>query len=207
MVKIRSEKLKKKLKPLPEDPILRALARNQVMTYSELNQQVGASGMKLSRMAKAGLLIPVGSGIYASSALDPLVAAVLATTKYYPQAVISGFTALQIHGLGEEYIEKIDVDVRRETSIRNKMLRVHRVPHARLVGIITFKYQGVSIRIYDPERTLCEAYLLDPEGAHFFKALKRYVANGKIDYNKIQKYDKSVKTHVLDRLRQEVADA
>jgi len=34
------------------------------------------------------------------------VAAVLATTKCYPNAVISGLTALQIHGLAQEYVDR-----------------------------------------------------------------------------------------------------
>ena len=187
------------------DPILKALARHRLMTYVELTK-VGASGTKLRRMADAGLLVPVGSGIYASASLDPFVAAVLATAKYYPQAVISGLTALQIHGFGQEYIEKIDVDVSRDTSIRNKMLKVHRVPEARLAGIIKLKYEGGTIRVYDPERTLCEAYRLDPSGPLFFKALKRYIALDKVDPDRIQKYDQAAKTHVLAHLRQELAD-
>jgi hypothetical protein len=121
--------------------------------------------------------------------------------------VISGFTALQIHGFGQEFIEKVDVDVPRETSIRNKMLQVHRVPKARLVGVTELRYEGATIRIYDRERTLCEAYLLDPAGPMFFKALKRYVAQGKVDPAKIQQYDQAAKTKVLSHLRQEIADA
>jgi predicted transcriptional regulator of viral defense system len=158
-------------------------------------------------MAEAGLILSVGSGIYAAASLDPFIAAVHATAKYYPQTVISGLTALQIHGFGQEMIERIDVDVPRETSVRNKMLHVHRVPKARLVGVTQFKFHGVLLRIYDAERTLCEAYRLDPAGPIFFKALKRYVARGKVDASKIQQYDQAAKTQVLSHLRQELADA
>lgn len=176
------------------------------MTHAELSK-FGASGVKLRRMVEAGKVISVGSGIYASASLDPFVAALHATAKYYPQAVISGLTALQIHGLGQEFIEKIDVDVPRETSIRNKMLRVHRVPHARLIGVTELKYEGALIKVYDKERALCEAYRLDPGASLFFKALKRYVAGGRVDTAKIQIYDKATKTKVLSHLRQEIADA
>jgi predicted transcriptional regulator of viral defense system len=176
------------------------------MTHAELSA-LGASGVKLRRMTEAGQIISVGSGIYASVSLDPFVAAVHATAKYYPQAVISGLTALQIHGFAQEFVEKVDVDVPRETSIRNKMLQVHRVPQARLTGVIELKYEGALIRVYDRERTLCEAYRLDPAGPLFFKALKRYVAAGKINASKIQQYDQAAKTKVLSHLRQEIADA
>ena len=190
----------------PVDPVLKALSRQKLMTHAEL-VQLGASGVKLRRMVEAGLLISVGSGIYATAALDPFVAAVLATAKYYPHAVISGLTALQLHGLAQDYIEKVDVDVPRETSIRNKMLQVHRVPASRLVGIMNLKYEGGVIRVYDRERALCEAYRLDPAGSLFFRALKRYIGSGKVDPDRILSYDQAVKTHVLSHLRQELADA
>jgi predicted transcriptional regulator of viral defense system len=193
-------------KKKPVDLVLQALTRHKLLTHAEL-AKAGSSGTKLRRMAEAGQLTSVGSGIYASASLDPFVAAVLATAKYYPQAVISGLTALQIHGLAQEFIERVDVDVSRETSIRNKMLQVHRVPQTRLIGITELKYEGGKIRIYDAERALCEAFRLDPAGPLFFKALKRYVARGKVDFDKIQKYDQVVKTRVLAHLRQEVADA
>jgi hypothetical protein len=188
-----------------QDPILAALKRQKVMTLAELKKH-GASGQKLRRMAAEGLIISVGSGIYSASSFDPFVAAVIATAKYYPQSVISNLTALQIHGLSQEYINKIDVDVSRNTSIRNKMLNVHRVPQSRLIGSIYFKYKGSIIKIYDRERCLCEAYRLDPMGSLFFKALKRYLKSGKVKADRIQHYDKAVKTAVLVHLRQELSD-
>ncbi len=207
MVKRNRRKIPK-IKPerRPVDPILRALARYRILTHAELTK-FGASGIKLRRMSQAGQVISVGSGIYATTRLDPFVAAVLATAKYYPQAVISGLTALQIHGLAQEYIDKVDVDVPRDTSIHNKMLQVHRVPRSRLVGITEIKYESGKIRIYDRERALCEAYRLDPSGTLFFKALKRYVAKGKVDPDQILLYDHAAKTSVLAHLRQEIADA
>jgi predicted transcriptional regulator of viral defense system len=188
------------------DSILKNLERAKLMTHEEL-AQLGASGMKLRRMALAGQIIAVGSGIYASVSLEPFVAAVHATAKYYPKAVISGLTALQIHGLGQEFIDKVDVDVPRETSIRNKLLKVHRVPQRRIIGVIQMKFQGASIRIYDLERTLCEAFKLDPAGPIFFRALKRYVSAGQVNPKKIQLYDQAARTKVLAHLKQELADA
>ncbi len=203
---MKSSKGRLKEPRIEQDPILNLLERQGVMAHAELTQ-LGVSGVKLRRMAEVGQIISVGSGLYATVTLDPFVAAVHATAKYYPRAVISGLTTLQIHGLSQEFIAKVDVDVPRETSIRNKMLQVHRVARARLTGVIEYNYEGVLIRIYDRERTLCEAYRLDPAGPIFFKALKRYVAARRIDASKIQAYDQAVKTKVLSHLRQEVADA
>ena len=188
-----------------KDPILQSIHLQKVMRFAEL-RKLGASGIKLRRLSEAGLIIPLGSGIYASPSLDPFVATVYAAAKYYPQSVISGLTALQIHGLSQEYIEKVDVDVSRDTSIRNKILSVHRVPKSRLIGIIELKYEGRMIKIYDRERTLCEAYRLDPSGPLFLKALKRYVRGGKVNSDRINQYDLGLKTKVLGHLKQELAD-
>lgn len=189
----------------PKDPILLKLKKHRVLKLSELKRH-GASAIKLRRMTEAGLVLSVGSGIYATPSLEPFVAAVLATAKYYPKAVISGLTALQIHGLSQEYVDKVDVDVPRETSIRNNLLRVHRVPKGRLVGITQLKHYGGVIQIYDRERSLCEAFRIDPAGPIFFRALKRYLRSGKANADRILQYDRTVKTNVLSHLRQELAD-
>lgn len=189
-----------------KDPVLRELKRHRVLRLSEL-KRYGGSAVKLRRMTEAGLVLSVGSGIYASAYLDPFVAAVLAAAKYYPRAVISGLTALQIHGFAQEYVDQVDVDVPRETSIRNKLLKVHRVPKSRLIGITQLKHHGSIIQIYDRERSLCEAYRIDPSGPLFFKALKRYLKSGKPNAAQILEYDRAVKTNVLSHLRQELADA
>ncbi len=195
--------------PKPEitesDPIIRALDRKQLMTYAEL-AACGAHGTRLRTLADQGLILSLSSGIYASIQLDPFVASVLATSRYYPQTVISGLTALQIHGLAQEFVEKIDVDISRDSSLRNKLLHVHRVPNQRLIGITELNFHGGKIRIYDLERSLCEAYRIDPAGALFFKALKRYVAQGSSKPDALKNYDQTLKTRVLSHLQQELAD-
>ncbi|MEY3903410.1 MAG: hypothetical protein RL189_2716 [Pseudomonadota bacterium] len=187
------------------DAALRLLKKKRLMTHAEF-ATMGISGVKLRRSTEAGEILSLGSGIYADVSIDPFTASVWAIAKYYPLAVISGFTALNIHGLSNEFIENIDVDIPRSASIRNKLLKVHRVAEKRIDVVIRLKYEGVSIRIYNIERSLCEAYRLDPAGSLFFRALKRYVALGKIRISKIQEYDLVANTKVLFHLRQELAD-
>jgi hypothetical protein len=62
------------------------------------------------------------------------------------------------------------------------------------------------VKIYDAERTLAEAYRIEPSGGYFYKALKRYVAAGEIRPDLIKKYDEAVGTKALQHLRQELAD-
>lgn len=182
------------------------LDRKLLMTHAELID-FGVSAPALRKLADQGKIQSLTSGIYASIKLDPFVASALAASRYYPQAVISGLTALQIYGLAQEYIQKIDVDISRDSSLRNRLLNVHRIPNHRLIGITTVKYKAGKIRIYDLERTLCEAYLIEPAGPLFFKALKRYLAKTKPNPKLIAQYDAALKTHVLRHLQQELADA
>lgn len=176
-----------------------------VLRSKELESILG-SRMAVKRKAEAGELQSLGSGIYASASLDPMQAAVIAVTKYFPKAVISGRTALFLHQLSDHAVDRVDVDISTETSIRNQILNVHRVAARRKKGISELKIKGFSVRVYDLERTLCEAYRLDPAGPDFFKALKRYLSRQNPDSEKIALYDKAAGTKVLVHVMQELAD-
>lgn len=176
-----------------------------VLRSKDLERRLG-SRVAIKRAVEAGQVLALGSGLYASPTLDPMKASMIAVAKYYPQAVISGRTALFLHDLSEHAIEKIEVDIPVGTSLANKLLEVHRVAKSRLTGVSKMKLEGSSINVYDLERSLCEAYLLDPAGPDFFKALKRYLKKMEPDSAKIQKYDKALGTKVMIHLMQELAD-
>ena len=184
---------------------LSRIKKEKVMELAELTKIFG-NRMEVSRKAREGIIQSLGSGYYASSELDPFLAALEVVAKYYPEVVISGRTALHIHGLSQDFIEQIDVDIEREKSLRNKLLKVHRVPPKRLIGIREKNYKGTKIKIYDIERTLAEAYRLDPAGPDFYKALKRYIKQGIIKADHIAHYDKVLKTKVMSHLQQELAN-
>ncbi|MEW6055926.1 MAG: hypothetical protein AB1540_04860 [Bdellovibrionota bacterium] len=177
-----------------------------MVTSQELVKALG-SRVAIKRKADAGELVSLGSGLYASPSIDPFIAAVVATARHYPKAVISSFTALVLHKLSDEAISQIDVDIEKSSMIRNRLLRVHRVTKSRLTGITSMKFQGDKIKIYDVERTLCEAYKLDPAGPVFFKALKRYLKTYPVKPEAIHTYDKALGTQTLLHLQQELADA
>lgn len=184
--------------------ILTTLKKNKVMRVSDLAKYLTHRSL-LRRMDAVGEIFSVGSGFYAHPSIDPQVAAVVAA-KFYPKAVVSGITAMVIHGLSDEVIDRVDIDIPRASSIRNKLFRVHRVPPRRFVGIVNHEYFGQRVRTYDKERTLCDAYLKDPRGPLFFKALKRYLKNNNRNIDAIGRYDKILKTNVLSHVRQEFAD-
>lgn len=175
------------------------------MRASEL-EAFSTNRTQLRRYVETGALLSLGSGFYAHPTLDPFVASVLAVAKYYPNAVISNRTALVIHGLSDERLDQIDVDIPRKSSIRNRLIRAHRVPERTITGVTQSEFHGRRISMYSLERSLCDAYRIDPDGYIFFKALKRYVQIGNPKAKEIAELDKVLSTNVLRALIQEIAD-
>lgn len=181
------------------------LPKNFVLRSKDLERLLG-SRVAIMRESERGAIQSLGSGLYSSPALDPMTATVVAVTKYYPQAVISGRTALFLHRLSDHAVERIEVDIPKSTSIANKLLDVHRVAGNRLTGVTKLNIQGFKVKIYDLERTLCEAYRLDPAGPEFFTALKRYLRRKEPDTKKIKAYDLALGAKVLMHIMQELSD-
>lgn len=179
--------------------------KKKIFSAAELIKLVG-NRMTIARLVKGDDLFSLGAGFYSTPAIDPYVAMVHVVAKYYPKAVISGISALHIHNLSDERTDTISVDLPKGTQLRNKMLLTRRVVARRLVGIQTLDFYGAKIRIYDPERSLCDAYRID-RGALFYKALKRYLKSGAKNYEAIAKYDKILNTKVLRSIQQELADS
>lgn len=184
--------------------VLEILEKIKVAKLSELESH-NLSPLQISRLAASGEILSLGAGFYAHPSLDPFVASIIAVARHYPAAVISKATALVIHKLSDERIDRVDIDISRNSSIRNKLIRAHRTADSRLIGIEQTDYHGEMIRIYDRERSLSEAYSMDPDGDLFLKALKRYSSSQEPNTDKIAEYDKMLSTHVLRAIRQEMA--
>ncbi|MCX6126357.1 MAG: hypothetical protein NTV34_16610 [Proteobacteria bacterium] len=184
---------------------LNKLKAKKILRASELAPYI-STRTQLRRMVEAGELIAIGSGLYAHPSVDPFTASLIATARYYPTAVISNITVLVIHGLSDERVDRIDVDIPRNSSIRNKLIHAHRVAAQNITGVIRLNYHGQKLKVYCKERALCDAYRIDPDGPLFLKAMKRYVKQGEVNADRIAKYDKALSTNVLRSLRQELAD-
>lgn len=197
--------IKMKFKINSKEAAIKALKRRLIMKAGELSAYI-PNRTQLRRLAQSGEVVEIGAGYYAHPSVDPFVGAVLATAKAFPDAIISNVTALVIHGLSDERIDRIDVDVPRTRSIRNKLVRAHRVAASDLIGAVNYKFHGHRIQIHSRERVLCEAYRIDPGGAIFFKALKRYVRAGEVNPDPIAAFDEVLGTAALNSLSQELAD-
>lgn len=72
-------------------------------------------GYIASLVGKKGYAVVGACALYfnAHPSLDLFTASLIATARYYPKAVISNITALVIHSLSDEGIDRIDVDIPR----------------------------------------------------------------------------------------------
>lgn len=190
---------------MPKKQLLASLKQKKVMRLPELEKLVSHRN-NLQPLVESGEIIALGVGLYADPSIDPFVSSIIAVSRFFPKAIISNVTALVIHGLSDERIDKIDVDIERNTSIRNKLIAAHRVPKHTMIGKTLLPFHDEKIRCYDIERSLCDAYRIDADGSIFLKAIKRYVRLGNIDTEGIARYDRKLKTNVLKALRQELAD-
>ena len=184
--------------------IISYLKNKKVAKTNELTKIVG-NKMALLRLSDSGVIQNVSRGYYSLPRIDILDAQLIMISKYYPEAIISGLTAAYIYELTDESVNEIEVDIPNKKNIQNSSLRVRRIDKKRIIGIITKKIEGESIKIYDVHRTLVDIYLKYP-GHIFYKALKRYIKKYAPDFNLIKKYDEILKTNVLKSLMQELAD-
>ena len=180
-------------------------ARSSVFSSHELSRALG-SRTAIQRAVAADKLVALGAGYYSTLDLDPAVAQVVVVAKFYPKVVISGVSGLVIHRLSDEMLQKVTVDTPKDRPVQNAIIQSRRVSKSRFIGVERRNYFGHSIRIYDIERLLCDAYRID-RGALFFKALKRCLRDHKPNFQKIIRYDNVLGTKVLPAIQQELADS
>ncbi len=185
--------------------LAKILKKKKVLSSSEIESILGNRPAIFAALQE-GIIMRVGSGFYAAPDIDANTALLITVGRFFPKAVISGISALAFHSLSDEQLNKVSVDIERVTSLRNRILQVRRVMPAFLIGIKTVKLQGVKIKIYDVERSLCDIYRIEKDGPIFMKAVKRYVKKYKVNSVKIAKYDTALKTRVLSHLKQELAN-
>lgn len=194
---------------MAKQDVLKLIESKKVIKASEAMKLI-SDRKELTRMHENGDILYLGSGLYSSLSISSEMAALMATSKYYPQAVISRSTALRIHGLGEERINKVHVDIANDTSIRNELMEVHRVSPKYMTEIVVIDYQGIRLKVYSEARCLYEALKEYGYTAEYFKAIKRYVARHKksksIDSKLIEKLDLLFNQNVASSIAQEVSD-
>ena len=125
-----------------------------LLSYDEALDLFGSRG-KLRSAVNKGEIYSVARGVYSTD--DDLDAMEL-VGKFYPDATVTGLTALYVHGLIDTPPGRIDVATKRGgTKIANPAVAQHFVPVDWIsVGRVSIEFDGREIPVYDCERMLIE---------------------------------------------------
>lgn len=160
--------------------IRKFLLKNRVINAKDAANILGHR-MAIYRLEKKGIVEKISIdnlGLFTLPKIDEFEASFAAIKLYFPGCVISGRTALSLYELGLDYIDKIDVDIPNNTTLRNSLLEVHRVSYEKINHVIekSFEEKGIpfKIKIYSPERVLFEGYKYYGKTDAFFRTIKRF---------------------------------
>jgi predicted transcriptional regulator of viral defense system len=174
-----------------------------VYTLLELIELTGSRRMA-EKAIEEGDFIKISHGLY-SNVSDPIREVMILLSKHYPDAVISGSSALLYQELSDRMDEKIHVDVPRDVHMReSQFLEFHRVSDSKRTGIEEKNIAGVTVKIYSRERTLFEAQKFSKPS--LYNAVKTYVL-GDINYKELTRLNEIFGGEVLTLVRHEKSDA
>lgn len=124
------------------------------LTYKEAKNQYGGQ-YGLRKAVGSGKIRHLARNLYTTEVSDGLLGS-LATL--YPDAIVTGPTALYLHGLIDLPPERFDIATKRGgTKITNPMIRQSFIPQEWLqVGTTTTHHDGTTVTIFDLERMLLE---------------------------------------------------
>lgn len=128
---------------------------SMLLTFSEAVERLGSRHF-VRKAVRGGLLHPISRGLYSLDETDPDPLAIIAAK--HPNAVVTGLTALYVHGLVDSPPEKIDLATKRGgTKINDPLVHQYAVPAEWLnLGRTEAEFDGAKIAVYDLERMLLE---------------------------------------------------
>ena len=184
MTECRVKKVKNLCKK--EGPILR----------SSVLRTAGFCGKDTSELIRLGYLQRIRRGYYISSMKIDYIDNYSIISAMVPDAVISLFSAAQYHDLSSVIPQKIDITlpVHKRIPVLPDDFQVKickAIPHIYNVGIQTVRRDGILMKIYDRERTVCDFFRMRLQIGKdcAFEVLKNYMA-GKKQLQKLSEYAK-----------------
>ncbi|MCA9640824.1 MAG: type IV toxin-antitoxin system AbiEi family antitoxin domain-containing protein [Myxococcales bacterium] len=123
----------------------------------------GVSRKALYKMRDAGIVEPVTRGLYRLASLPPVANPdLLAVSARVPQGVVCLISALSFHELTTQVPHAVDVAIERgarKPRIDHPPTQFHWFSGPAFhQGIATHSLDGVTLRVYDPEKTLADCF-------------------------------------------------
>ncbi|HZX20871.1 MAG TPA: type IV toxin-antitoxin system AbiEi family antitoxin domain-containing protein [Clostridia bacterium] len=151
-----------------------------VLKTSELND-LGFSSRQIKKFMEAGLITKIKHGFYELTDYIPREEVIIA--RLFPESIIFLESALFYYGYIERVPPSWQIAVNKNSSkpqynIDYPLIKPYYLePKFIEIGIDTTEIEGVEIRIYDKDRTICDAlrYETKLEVEVFINAIKNYI--------------------------------
>lgn len=187
--------------------ILKFIDKNIFITRAEA-EKAGISPMTLSRMVAAETLYSTERGVYTNNLewlADPFKRYLPACTLY-TDAIISGISALTHYELTDAEERNVWITIPIHRVVKNPKYRAVRSQGLWYsLGVQKFKFGKRSLRIYDIEKTVIDAYKYQPEEVAY-KALKNYLKRKDRNLSKFYDYAEKLGKSLEDQVRFFLAD-
>lgn len=175
---------------------------NGELLSSKEIQEIMGSRMAVSRLRDEGIINLVTGKIYSvGDSYNYENEALIILSKYYPQAVISGASALFYQEMGEFLSDQLEIDISRNSSIlsESEYFLVNFVSDSKITGIEEKEIQGYKVKIYNKTRCLIDLLRngKSSSGEFFQKAVNIYYKNG-LDRDELKKLKESFPKEVSE---------
>jgi len=145
------------------DKILALLAQQSVLRPRDVSQH-GIPSYYLSYLAKKGMLLRVGRGLYSLVDSDMLTEnhTLVEACKAVPGGVVCLYSALRFHNIGTQGPADVWLAVNRKAwlpKLDYPPVRFVRFSEAALTaGVETHQIEGVPVRVYSPAKTVADCF-------------------------------------------------
>ena len=140
--------------------ILNMKGRNSYLSSASVKEQQGRTAYyKMLESVHQGELIQVRRGIYAN--IDQLSGNMIDINTIVPDGILCLWSAWNIHQLTTSMPQAFHVAVKRDRKVTVPSfpkIEIHHYTESILkLGIMKMKIDGFNIRVYDVERSVCDA--------------------------------------------------
>ncbi len=170
---------------------------------------LGITRHTLYSLRAQGVVEQVSRGVYRLAELPPITNPDLVTASLrVPNAVICLISALAYHGITTQVPHEVSVAVPRRARIPRldfPPLRVHKFSDAAYAsGIQEHGIDGVTVRIYGPEKTLADCFKFRNkigmdvalEGLRFYRARKKFNVDALLKYARVCRVDRIMRPYL-----------
>ena len=169
-----------------------------IMKTRELNA-IGLSSRQIQKLMNMNMLSKIRTGAYElveHPAVDETIIA-----RLFPYAVICLESALLHYGYTDRIPSEWQIAVDKDTAkslfrITYPVIKPFYIEKKYLeIGLDSYELNGVNVRIYDRERTICDVlrYSNKIEKEVFNNAIQRYIKDNKKNVKKLMEYAKELR--------------